>query len=831
MNVSSVNFNFPQNQIQSLPKEKEISAANQSVSKDISDVNFGRNSKTEPKTESKAAFDKVAAANTAPSIIVMRENGLETLVSMIDEAKESIDVQIYIMTANTKELMDSLKGALNRGVKVRLMVEDDPFYWKRPTENPSEKAVNELVKHGAEYKPDNPVFSKSKVTHQKSIIFDGEKGLILTGNLGSSTFGKNLDIGAVIVENPKTVGQMQTIFESDWDRVKMPDLGETDLVLSPDNSRERLTGLLNGAKQSIKILQQGFTDKEIIDLLAQKQQDGVGVDLMLTDPGIAQGNMQSGAYLALKGADVKFMVDPYIHAKAVGIDSGTVDSKTYIGSQNFSQTAIDKNRELGYIFHDKNEQLDGILDRYKNHSFQIPSSMVITDPTAIGTAVKSAIRTAEKEVIVQTNLFSEGGVKNALKAAAAKGVDTTVMMPSNPFPWDPNCTTNLDTKKELEKAGVKVIMTDPTYKTMQGTCLLVDGKESITFPDNLSASAFKYNNSFGVIGISEKDVTDLSGLLKADISNMSYTNELNPTSNIVASPGNARQRLENLINGAGDSLKIATKSLNDTKMIELIKKKAKEGVEAFVIIGTKNLSSKEQAIIKDLRANGVHVSNMRYDTLANNYIEVDGENAYIGSHSFVKKSLEEDRGFGNIVSHPEMLRIARGKFSDQWLKASIQNADEVINVKMPKIDLQQDFKELLISAGKRGVKVRLSVNDFETSYTKAEFAALNLQIREMAKKAADTEEAKQEIAKFFGEPFDIEKGLKVQKKVASIISGLRPGEEIFNGTSDISIKQKFISVDGKELKILPSREEELGQRFSMDPEILREIEMELKCSQ
>lgn len=820
MNIGSVNFNNLQN-LDSIASKADhlpskISAKQEPVNiSDTSDIKFRHAADKLPQEA------KVTQVEPAPELVVMREKGLETLVSMISESKESIDLHIYIITTSSKELMDSLKDAMDRGVKLRLMVEDDPFYWKQPKENPSEKAINELVERGAEYKPDNPVFSKSRVTHEKSMVFDGKKGLILTGNLGGSTFSKNLDLGAIVVENPKTVDQMKTIFDSDWNRTPLPDLGETNLVISPENAREKITGLVLGAKQSIQILQQGLSDKELISSIAKRSQEGINTEITLTDPGIAQGVMQSGAYLALNGADVNFMVSPYIHAKALGVDKGTEDSKTYVGSQNFSQSGIDKNRELGYIFQDKNEQLDGIIERYKDRAFEIPSTMVISDPYIIGSSLKSAIRTAEKEVILQTNLFSENGTKLALKDAAKRGCDVTVIMPSNPFPWDPNFKMNMDTAAELEKSGVKVITSDPTYKSMQGTCAIVDGKEAIAFPDNLSASAFKYNNSFGILSIGEKDVKDIENIFRSDLE--SLKTELSPTSNIVASPGNARQKIENLIGSAQKEIKVVTRDFGDTKMVRALQKKAKEGVSVSMIVGTKKLKPNELALIDDLRASGVNVSNMKYETLANNYIEIDKETAYVGSHSLNKRSLDEAHGFGHIVSDKEMLRIARGKFSNDWMKASLHDAQQVVKVDMPVIDNKKELKEMLLECGKRGIKVRVAVNDFDNSFLKAEFASINMLLRQMAEKPADTLEDKQEIAKFFGEPFSIDKGLACQKKVAQALSALPKDEEMFQGCSDISIKAGRISVDGKDLVLFPSREEELAKELNMNSEIFEEV--------
>ncbi|MDX6332379.1 MAG: hypothetical protein QOI83_4762, partial [Streptomycetaceae bacterium] len=39
----------------------------------------------------------------------------------------------------------------------------------------------------------------------------------------------------------------------------------------------------------------------------------------------------------------------YIHAKAIVADYGTSAMKVYVGSQNFSSTSLNSNRELGII--------------------------------------------------------------------------------------------------------------------------------------------------------------------------------------------------------------------------------------------------------------------------------------------------------------------------------------------------------------------------------------------------------------------------------------------------------------------------------------------------
>lgn len=825
MNIGNINFNFPTaltvgvepNNSETSKVSEHAHVASKGADKISTPSDSFTSSRSAAPAKTEDAPDSFKATEAkSPEIVVMREKGLETLVKEIDNAKKSIDLHIYIITANTPELMAAFHRALERGVKVRLMVEDDPFYWTQTHSNPSEQAIKELVAAGAEYKPDNPVFSKSRVTHEKSMVFDGKRAMILTGNLGSSTFKKNLDLGAILIDNPKVAKQVETIFNSDWERTPLPDMGDTDLVISPDNARPQLTNLFNSAKSSIQVLQQGFTDRATIDLLAKKLDEGVKTELTLTDPGIAQGNMQNAAYLALKGADVNFLITPYIHAKAVEIDGGKTDSKTYIGSQNFSMSAIDKNRELGYIFHDDKEQLPSIISKYRKQGFAIPSKMVITDPSAIGSAVKGAIRTAEEKIVVQTNLFSDTATMKALMKAAKNGCKVTVMMPQNPFPWDPSFTGNKDMAKQLTDAGVEVKFSDNTFKGMQGTCVLVDGKESITYPDNLSSSAFKYNNSYGVINIAPKDVAEVEQLLNGDMEAMSKisSSDLNPTSEVVVSPGNARQQLKSLISSADKSLLISTKDISDREIIDMLKAKAKKGVSIHLLIGKDPAKPALKKVIDELTAAGVKVQNMVLDKLNNNYIEVDHEKAFVGSQALTQDSIDNQHGYGNMLSHEEMLRIGRGTFAAQWQKAGVEAGQKQIEVTAKSIDSDRDLQDLLSACGKRGVRVTVNCENYDKSVIKAQFETLNAELVKMASLDPAIPENKDTLAQFFGFYFDTDRAIEAQKHLQEALAALKPGEELFSGktVSNFSDKSKSmkISVDGKPLELLPSRADEIA---------------------
>ncbi|MCL5037962.1 MAG: phospholipase D-like domain-containing protein [Chloroflexi bacterium] len=775
------------------------------------------------KKEAAAPVDKVEIRRAAPGktagaknidpngtvgespkdIVVMREGGLKALCDAIDGAKENIDIKIYIITTTQKEVMDSLKGALKRGVNVRLMVEDDPFYWKHQP-NPSQTAIDELVKAGAGYKPDNPKFSTNKVTHEKTITIDSKEALILTGNLGASTFNKNLDIGAIVVKNPDVVGQVKQVFNSDWDRTDLPEMKDVGLVVSPENARAKLTQAIQGAKSDIHILQQSITDKEMLGVISDQIKKGVKTEVLLTDPAIAQNNMQPAAFLATHGAKVRYLETPYIHAKAMSIDQEDktkTNDISFIGSQNFSFSALQRNREMGYIFNDKSNEVEKIFDQYNPKGYDIPSKQITSEGYVVGSSIGSAIRMAEKSIILQTNLFSDAATNGALCKAVERGVDVKVMIPKNPFPWDPTCDLNTKTAEYLKSRGVDVKFIDSTYKSVQGTTMVIDDKEALVGTENISYSAFKKNISFGVIDIDPKEVKDVADFLKADWEGKASGKEAPVTSSeLVVSPQNARSRLIGLMKDAKKSINLETIDLTDKEALAVLKEKAKAGVAVQVVVSDNGkMPAWKKDLLDDLAKAGAKVELYSKAPLRNNYLNIDSEKAYIGGHSLDKTSLDEARSFGLVATHPQMLKIAESTFHEHAFTASVDQAKESIQVSKKAIKFPADRMMLdnVLGQAKYGVKIDIETSNPHYSFFDVEIQKLNDKLVEISK--LDPQKDKDKIAEYYDLKFEPDEAVTYHGQLVKAIKALEKGKNLvtLTGKPVDQIKEEKIIVDNK----------------------------------
>jgi len=749
----------------------------------------------------------VHAADAPPKIVVLKDGGVKALVSEINKAKKSIDVKIYIITARQKEINEALKSAAKRGVDVRLMVEDDPFYWKPGAENPSQEAIKDLVAAGAKYKPDNPQFSKNRVTHEKSFTIDGKKALILTGNIANSAFTTNLDLGAVVLQHPQLVKQVQTVFDADWDRRALPEMVDEGLVISPDNAREKLTDLIGSAKKSLRVIQQGMSDNGMIKAIGDKAASGVKTDLILTDPGIAQNNMQAGAYFATRGAKVTYLDTPYVHAKAISVDSGDAnkgDDISYVGSQNFSMSALDRNRELGYIFSDPGDQVESIFNEYQPQGFEIPSKQLISDNSAVGSSFGKAARLAEKSIVIETNLFSDNGLISALKKAQSNGIEVQVMMPKNPYPWDPNFDLNEKTAAVLREAGVEVKFTDSATKAVQGSVMLVDDQEAIVSADSLTRSAATRNENFAILDIDPAEVKDLKTLLAADWEGGKAAKGPVLSSDLVVSPLNARAKLVGMIKDARSSIDLESRQLSDAQVVANLKAKAKAGIPVRVVVEDKEkLPDWQKKIYDDLIASGVQLETMSAWPLRNNYINIDDKQAYVGGHEMTRTSLDEARGYGLVATHPKMITIGDKRFQEHFLVAALDQVDKTAYLEKAELNFPQDrlMIDILEERAMYGVKVDLAVGNPKYAFIDNEILRLNQRLRDLAK--LDPVNDRDQIVAAYGMKFEPETALAAHQKLVEAVKALPPKGELveIKAKDPNSIKSDYIKLDGRTITL------------------------------
>ena len=292
------------------------------------------------------------------TLLVYPQAGRISIIKLIKKSQSKIDLVIFGFTDN--KILSALIQAHKRGVKIRVMLDSMVFQKVTPQYPKKENvwAFNRLQKAGILVKWSNPHF---QITHQKTMIIDNKQALILTGNFTEGTFRSERNFG-LLIDNSSQVKEILSVFKADWMRKKIK-VSQLSLVWSPINSYRKIADFIQQSIQSLNIYNQYATLKTVDLKLEDAAKRGVKVKLLLPKK-IFKKQCPQLQYLQKYGVNIRLDSQYYIHAKAMISDINSQHSAVFIGSINFSEFSVFKNRELGII--SKNPA----LARQLNHVFK-----------------------------------------------------------------------------------------------------------------------------------------------------------------------------------------------------------------------------------------------------------------------------------------------------------------------------------------------------------------------------------------------------------------------------------------------------------------------------
>ncbi len=280
-------------------------------------------------------------------LFVEPDDGEQVITNAIRNAQKSVWLEIYILS--DRNVIRALEEAANRGLDVRVMLEPHPF---GGGPSPS-RTMDTLSAAGIKVKSTNPNFP---LTHEKGMILDDTAAYIMTSNFSRSALGgssgsssyTNREYG-IIDTNTTDVQAVSAIFNADWNETTAQ-FNDPNLVVSPINSRNAFSTLINSAHHTLLIEAEEMNDSDIEQALTNAAQHGVQVEVILPAPSSSSGDSNSQGIATIKQGGVQVREDPqlYMHAKIIIVDG----QRAFVGSENISTQSLDQNRELGIIVSD-----------------------------------------------------------------------------------------------------------------------------------------------------------------------------------------------------------------------------------------------------------------------------------------------------------------------------------------------------------------------------------------------------------------------------------------------------------------------------------------------
>jgi phosphatidylserine/phosphatidylglycerophosphate/cardiolipin synthase-like enzyme len=281
---------------------------------------------------------QVAAASSPSQLSTFVEPaaGFGFLGHAILGAKHTIDLSMYELEDPSIEA--DLAARARAGVDVRVVLDSE--YGIASNNEPAAKALQRGGVHVV-FAPNNQIF------HAKYLVIDGTSLYIGTANFQAQYYSSTRDFW-ILDRNHADITSAQSTFSADFAHRNAPlGVGSGDLVWSP-GSTNALVDLIQSAKHSLLVENEEMDSYTIESALEAAASRGVNVDVVMTYDSEWHSALVE---LAHAGVHVRTLSESqvYVHAKVICADCTGSSGTVFVGSENFSTSSLDYNRELGII--------------------------------------------------------------------------------------------------------------------------------------------------------------------------------------------------------------------------------------------------------------------------------------------------------------------------------------------------------------------------------------------------------------------------------------------------------------------------------------------------
>jgi phosphatidylserine/phosphatidylglycerophosphate/cardiolipin synthase-like enzyme len=285
-------------------------------------------------------------------------NICKTILTNINNAQSTIDIAIYGYSS-VPEIELALKSAINRGVKIRLVYDENSNGYNI-YENTSD-----LVKIIPLHKSDRNSAHAQNIMHDKFYIFDNKTIITGSANLSHTDMSGFNSNSVIVINSPEMAQFYENEFEQMYqgkfhnEKIKNNEnnsfnIGNCDMKIyfSPQDKSitNSIIPLIRNAKKYIYLPTFVLTENRVVEELVNAQKRGVEIRIII-DALNASSKYSKHQVLRQNGILVK--TENYagkMHSKSMIID----DEYTIIGSMNFSYSGENKNDENLIVIKNEN---------------------------------------------------------------------------------------------------------------------------------------------------------------------------------------------------------------------------------------------------------------------------------------------------------------------------------------------------------------------------------------------------------------------------------------------------------------------------------------------
>ncbi|HQR37067.1 MAG TPA: phospholipase D-like domain-containing protein [Blastocatellia bacterium] len=268
--------------------------------------------------------------------------------------------------------------------------------------------------------------------------------------------------------------------------------------------------------------------------------------------------------------------------------------------------------------------------------------------------IVEAIDAARQSINITIFRLDDPVIQKALHEAVARGVKVRALIAKFARGWEKE---NKKLLKDLAKSGIetKQPTVDSAKKRYHYKILTVDEARSLILTFNPTRENLHYTRDYGVVMYDPAVTCELARLFDADWFEKDFS--VDNTLPLAISPYNSRSRLTDFLDSATRSIHISDAKVEDRKILDLLKLKAKGGVEVRVLGSKPSIAERGSQIeYRQITRFKMHAK----------CTVVDSERAFIASMNMRPVSLDARREVGILIDDPKAIAEIEHVFDSDW---------------------------------------------------------------------------------------------------------------------------------------------------------------------
>src|SRR5215510_199106 len=329
------------------------------------------------------------------------------------------------------------------------------------------------------------------------------------------------------------------------------------------------------------------------------------------------------------------------------------------------------------------------------------SRILIVLPDDSGKPILDAINAATKSLRIKMFLFSDPALLAAVIAAHHRGVKVRVMLNPARRGGEPE---NEATRKKLEKAGVKVIDSNPAFAVTQEKSMVVDDEVAFVKSLNWETKNLTETRDYAVVTAQDDEVKEIIDCFEADWHRKKF--DVGDQPRLIWCNYNGRDRIAEFIDRAKDTLFVQNERYQDAVIIERLVRAAERGVKVHVMARPPHTLKKEKLVegvggLRILDDVGIKIHKLKGLKLHGKMLLADGVAAIVGSINLAPGSFDSRRELAIEVRDDDIVERLHQVAQHDWENSHpLDLSDEGLLADLE--DRQEGAAEkLAIPAGKK----------------------------------------------------------------------------------------------------------------------------------